>query len=116
MAGLSIAFGALAAGEVVTIGYLERRTELAALRALGWPMRSVLRLLTAQAVGIGLLGGVLSAVVVLAGARLAGEPLSAALEGSLVGLLVAPIATLLTALGPLALAARSQPVNELRGE
>jgi hypothetical protein len=29
--------GALAAGEVITLGYLERRIHYAALRALGWP-------------------------------------------------------------------------------
>jgi hypothetical protein len=58
----------------------------------------------------------LAASAVLVGALLAGEPLSAAAWGSLVGLVVAPISTLVAVGGPLVLAARSQPINELRGE
>src|SRR6266487_2190880 len=36
VAALTLAIGALAAGQIVTLGYLERQAQLAALRALGW--------------------------------------------------------------------------------
>src|SRR6266511_463315 len=63
VAALTLAIGALAAGQIVTLGYLERQAQLAALRALGWPRAHVLRLLAAQGLALGALASVLVALV-----------------------------------------------------
>lgn len=116
LAGLSTVIGAMAAGQIVTLGYLERQPELAALRALGWPRRSVLVLLAAQALAIGLLGGLVGAGSTLVlGSALRANPATIALAAA-AGCAVAAIATVLAVGGPLAHAYRAGAADALRGE
>jgi predicted lysophospholipase L1 biosynthesis ABC-type transport system permease subunit len=116
IAALALGFGGLAAGEIVTLGYLERQQELAALRALGWPRRRVLSMLAAQGVAMGLAGGVIGGALVLVGGLVSGEILGPALVGALTGAVVAPLATSLAVAGPLFMAYRATPASILRGE
>jgi ABC-type antimicrobial peptide transport system permease subunit len=116
IAVLSLAFGAVAAGQIVTLGYLERQSEFAVLRAFGWPRARVTVLLAAQGIAIGALGGLLGGLVVWAGGMVAGESGSQALSGAVAGAIVAVLATTLAIGGPLLLAYRSSPAEALRGE
>jgi putative ABC transport system permease protein len=116
IAVLSLVFGAVAAGQIVTLGYLERQSEFAVLRAFGWPRARVTVLLAAQGIAIGALGGLLGGLVVWAGGMVAGESGSQALSGAIAGAIVAVLATTLAIGGPLLLAYRSSPAEALRGE
>jgi len=116
VAALTLTLGVLAAGQVVTLGYLERQASLAALRALGWPRSRVLVLLAAQGLALGLAGGGAGALAVWAAGALAGATPSATGLAAGVGLLVAVAASGLAAAGPLWQAYRSDPAEALRGE
>jgi putative ABC transport system permease protein len=116
LASLTLIVGAIAAAEVVTLSYLERRSHLGALRALGWPALAVVKLLAIQASALGLAGGVVSAVVVLAAGVLLQAPYTAIGWGllSAVGMTIA--ATAIAVVAPLTLAYRANPADAMRGE
>ncbi len=116
VAALTLAIGALAAGQIVTLGYLERQAQLAALRALGWPRAHVLRLLAAQGLALGALGGLAGALAVWAAGAATGAAPDAIGLGALASVLVALVAAALAVLGPLLQASHSRPAELLRGE
>lgn len=116
IAVLAVVFGAIAAGQIVTLGYLERQPEFAVLRAFGWPRAKVLVLLATQGIAIGACGGLLGGLVVWMGGVAVGESGSQALGAALAGALVAILATAMAIGGPLLLAYRSSPADALRGE
>jgi putative ABC transport system permease protein len=116
IAVLAVVFGAVAAGQIVILGYVERQREFAMLRAFGWPRSWVLALLAAQGIAIGALGGLLGGVVVSLGGVVAGESGSQALGAAAAGAIVAVLATALSIGGPLVLAYRNSPADALRGE
>ncbi|MEX0629635.1 MAG: FtsX-like permease family protein [Chloroflexota bacterium] len=106
----------LGLAQIVALNYLERQSEFATLRALGWPRGAVAGYLGAQAGAIGAGAGLTAAAVVLgigyassAGLVLAAS--SAALAGlTAVGLSVASAGI------PVLLAYRAAPAALLRGE
>jgi hypothetical protein len=115
LAALAVIVGALAGGVVVLLGYLERQPQLAALRALGWPARSVATVVVANAAIVGLLGIAVSVPVILVLARiLAADP-----ESTILAILGATVSisgsSLIAAAGPFVLAYRSNPAKLLRG-
>jgi putative ABC transport system permease protein len=116
LAGLTLVVGAIAAAEVVTLSYLERRSHLGALRALGWPASAVLRFLVAQASVLGLGGGLAAAVVVVVVGLLLQAPVSAIGLGLLAALGMTFVATAIAVIAPLAHAYRANPADSLRGE
>jgi putative ABC transport system permease protein len=116
LAGLTLVVGAIAAAEVVTLSYLERRSHLGALRALGWPASAVLRFLVAQASVLGLGGGLAAVVVVVAAGLVLQAPLSAIGWGLLAALGMTFLATAIAVMAPLAHAYRANPADSLRGE
>ena len=116
VAALTLAIGALAAGQIVTLGYLERQAQLAALRALGWRRAHVLHLLAAQGLALGAVGGLAGALAVWAGGAATGASPGATALGALASVLVALVASALAVLGPLLQASRSRPAELLRGE
>jgi hypothetical protein len=116
VAVLTLVIGALAAGQVVTLGYLERAPQLAALRALGWPRRQVLRLLAAQGLALGLAGGLAGAGAVWGIAAWIGAGPGATARAALAAAGAALLATGLAVAGPLASAAGTRPADTLRGE
>lgn len=116
LAGLALAMGALAAAEIVTLGYLERQPGLAALRALGWPRRAIAKYLIGQAAAFGLAGGLGGGLVVgLGGILVAAQP-AAILTAAGCALAAALVAISLALIGPLWLASRLSPARALRGE
>src|SRR6266571_2888807 len=116
VAALTLAIGALAAGQIVTLGYLERQAQLAALRALGWRRAHVLRLLAAQGLALGTVGGLAGALAVWAVSAATGASPGATVLGALASVLVALVASALAVLGPLLQASHSRPAELLRGE
>jgi hypothetical protein len=116
VAALTLAIGALAAGQIVTLGYLERQAQLAALRALGWRRAHVLRLLAAQGLALGAVGGLAGALAVWAVSAATGASPRATVLGALASVLVALVASALAVLGPLLQASHSRPAELLRGE
>jgi putative ABC transport system permease protein len=116
VAVLTLAVGALAAGQVVTLSYLQRQAQLAALRALGWPRLQVVRLLAAQGLALGVAGGFAGALVTWAAGTVVGAAPSAVARGTAAALLAALAATALAVAGPLLHAVRSRPAEVLRGE
>ena len=58
---LSAIIGALVAGQVIVLSYLERRQELAALRALGWPTSAIRGFVVGQGAGLALLSAAFAA-------------------------------------------------------
>lgn len=116
LAGLTLAVGAIAAAEVVTLSYLERRANLGALRALGWPASAVVRFLATQATILGLAGGLASAVAVTAVGILLRAPYTAIGWGLLAAIGMTLVATAIAVAAPLAHAYRANPADALRGE
>ncbi len=116
LAGITLVVGAIAAAEVVTLSYLERRSHLGALRALGWPASAVLRFLVAQASVLGLGGGLAAVVVVVAAGLLLRAPLTAIGWGLLAAVGMVFLATTIAVMAPLAHAYRANPADALRGE
>jgi FtsX-like permease family protein len=116
VAVLTLAIGALAAGQIITLGYLERQAQLAALRAMGWQRAHVLQLLAAQGLALGTLGGLGGALSVWAVSAATGASPGATAFGALASAAVALVAAALAVLGPLLQASRSRPADLLRGE
>jgi putative ABC transport system permease protein len=116
LAGLTLIVGAMAAAEVVTLSYLERRSHLGALRALGWPAWAVVKLLAIQASLLGLAGGLVAAVVVLGAGVLLQAPYGAIGWGLLAAVGMTFVATAIAVAAPLAHAYRANPADALRGE
>ena len=116
VAALTLAIGALAAGQIVTLGYLERQAQLAALQALGWPRAHVLRIIAAQGLVLGALGGLTGTLAVWAVGAATGASPGATALGAVAGLLGALMAAALAVLGPLLQAFHSRPADLLRGE
>jgi putative ABC transport system permease protein len=116
LAALTFVVGTLAAGGVVTLSYLERQEQLAALRALGWARRDVVLLIGVQALALGLLGGGAGSLLVLAAAALSGAPAQSAATAALLPWAGAAASALLGALGPLVQAYRLAPGIALKGE
>jgi hypothetical protein len=114
IAALTLLVGAIAVAEIVTLSCLERRRQLGALRALGWPRTQVALMVGAQAVAMGLAGGVVGSLVTLGVAGLLGAagPAVAASIGWSLG--SSMLATLVAAAGPLVYAYRADPAEALR--
>jgi ABC-type antimicrobial peptide transport system permease subunit len=116
IAVIALACGAIAAGEIVVLGYLEREQEFGMLRAVGWPRSRVVAVLSAQGLAMGAAGGLFGAAAVVAGGLIAGEPGAAVAQGAVVAVGAAGLATGLAVAGPLVLAYRASPARALRGE
>jgi ABC-type antimicrobial peptide transport system permease subunit len=116
LAALTLVVGAIAAAEIVTLGYLERRPQLGALRALGWPRRQLSALVAAQAAALGAGGGLLGALFTLGLGWALSAPPGPALTGVLGALITAVLATALAAVAPVTQAYAGDPADVLRGE
>jgi hypothetical protein len=116
LALLTVVVGAIAAAEVVTLSYLERRAHLGALRALGWPATAVVRFLIAQASVLGMAGGLTAAIVVAAAGLLLQAPPGAIGLGLLAATGMSVLATSMAVLAPLGHAYRANPADAIRGE
>jgi len=116
VAGLTLAVGAFAAAEVITLAYLDRRVELATLRALGWPRGEVVKMMLGQAIGLGLIAATIAAAVVIgAGMALSASPI-VILGSAATALVMTVIATGIAVIAPLSHAYAAETAATLRGE
>ncbi|MGO9177790.1 MAG: FtsX-like permease family protein [Candidatus Limnocylindrales bacterium] len=116
IAGLTLGVGAVAAGEIVSLGYLRREAAFATLRAIGWSPRLIIDFLVLQAFAIGLLGGIAGALVTLILARVLQAATGPTELGVATAIGAALVATLAAAVGPVVLVGRAVPAAILRGE
>jgi putative ABC transport system permease protein len=116
VAGLTLAVGAIAAAQVITLTYLDRRVQLATLRALGWPRFEVVKLLMGQAVGIGLFAAMLSVAISVAAGLALAAPLLAVAGAAATALAMTIVGAGLAVIGPLSHAYAADPAAGLRGE
>ena len=116
LAALTLVVGAIAAAEVVALSYLERRPQLGAMRALGWPAAAVVRFLVAQAGVLGLGGGLAALIVIMMAGLLLHAPVGAIGWGLLAAIGMSLLATGIAVIAPLAHAYRANPADAIRGE
>ena len=98
----TVLLGALAVSDVLYLNVRDRAPELATLRATGWSDGALARLIAAEGLGIGVLGGLLGAAAGLAGAAwlvgsLPTDLIIAATITASIGALLATAASLLPA-------------------
>jgi ABC-type lipoprotein release transport system permease subunit len=116
VAGLTLAVGAIAAAQVITLTYLERRVQLATLRALGWSRAEVVKMLLGQAIGLGLIAAVIAVAATMA-AGLALSASSVVIVGAAATALGMSIVTAgIAVIAPLSHAYAADPAAGLRGE
>ncbi len=114
--GLVSAVAILGIGQTVTLNYLERQVELAALRALGWPASAIVRYLLAQAFAIGSIGGVVAAGGTVSLGLASGSAAGLMLSSGLLAFVAAIVLSMAAAVGPTIIAFRAAPAASLRGE
>ena len=114
IAVLTVVIGAMAAGQVITLGYLERQAQLAVLRSLGWSRWHLVQMLGAQGLAIGVAGGTAGACVSWLGGIVLAAPPTAIVQSMVASLTVAVVATAAAITGPLAHAYRAAPADALR--
>lgn len=97
---VTVVLGSLAVADVQYLNLQERAVELAAMRAMGWTERELVRLIALEGLAVGALGSLVGAAVGLAGAaafagevptRLIGIAAGAALAGALLAGLTATL-------------------------
>ena len=116
VAGLTLAIGAIAAAQVITLTYLDRRADLATLRALGWRRIDVLKMLLGQAMGLGFIAAAIAVVATVAiGLALSASPI-VILGSAATALLMTLLTTAIAVIAPLSHAYATDPAAGLRGE
>jgi hypothetical protein len=116
VAGLTLAIGAIAAAQVITLTYLERRAHLATLRALGWRRTDVLMMLLGQAMGLGVIAAAVAVVATVAiGLALSASPF-VILGSAATAVLMTLVTTAIAVIAPLSHAYATDPAAGLRGE
>ena len=116
LAVLTLGVGAIAAAEVLTLSYLERRAILGALRALGWSRAAVAKFLVAQAAILGLAGGAIAAaivVIVVVALRASWRGLA---SGLIAVVVMSLVAIAVAAAAPMLHAFHANPAEAMRGE
>ncbi|MDQ6884946.1 MAG: ABC transporter permease [Candidatus Dormibacteraeota bacterium] len=116
LAGVAMALGVMSAAEIITLSYLERQPSFAALRAIGWPRMTVAKMLAGQAIVIGLSGGVVGVLVVVATGFVLGGSAVSILVAAAGCLAASQLATGLALLTPFFLVYRLAPAEALKVE
>ena len=113
---LTMLIASLGAAQIVSLSYLERRPQLAVLRALGWSRGHVRTMIAAQASAIGVVaaGMMTGAIVVLAVVTGAGAPAAAA--AAVVGLAAVAVCSAIAAAVPVLQAYSGSVIAALREE
>lgn len=116
LALLTLGVGAIAAAEVLTLSYLERRAILGALRALGWSRAAVARFLVAQAAILGLAGGAIAVAIVVIVAVALRASWRGLASGFITVVVMSLVAIAVAAVAPLLHAFHANPAETMRGE
>jgi putative ABC transport system permease protein len=116
VAALTLSVGAIAAAQVITLTYLERRVQLATLRALGWSRAEVVKLLLGQAIGLGLIAAAISVAATTAVGVALSAPSVVIVGAAFTALAMALVTTGLAVVAPLSHAYAADLATGLRGE
>jgi hypothetical protein len=116
LAALTVFIASLGAGQIVSLSYLERRPQLAVLRALGWSRSDVRSLISAQALVIGLGATLLMMGVTLAATAATGAGIQAAAAALAAGTAVVVSSTLIAVSAPVIQVYAGTVVTMLREE
>lgn len=116
VAALTLSVGAIAAAQVITLTYLERRVQLATLRALGWSRAEVVKLLLGQAIGLGLIAAAISVAATTAVGVALSAPSAVIVGAAFTALAMALVTTGLAVVAPLSHANAADLATGLRGE
>lgn len=111
-----LGLGAAAVADVVYLNMLDRRAELATLRACGWPQAALRTLLLSEAWAVTLLGCLVGAVAGGVTATVLHAPLGATIATALVTMAAAAAAGLLASLLPVHALGRRTPIAMLTAE
>lgn len=114
LGALVLVVGVVAAGQIVTLSYLERQSDLAVLRALGWHRRTVAAVAVIQALVMGLVGGIAAAACVALAGWVLGAAVAPTAAASCAALAVSVLGGGLASAGPLLLAWKASPSALLR--
>jgi putative ABC transport system permease protein len=114
MVVIAILAGTGTSAALLSLAYLERQVEFSTLRAVGWPRGAVVLVVTIQALTLGVGGGLVSALLVTAGAISISAPVATTVTAPLVALTVALAAAVIGMQGTIWLAYRLQPAASLR--
>lgn len=101
VAGIVILLAAIENAQLLMLSYVERREQLATLRALGWRPRDLVGLLATEGILLAIVGAALGAFVTLVGGFVAGGAPLALVGSAAVGAATGLIATALAMLGVL---------------
>jgi hypothetical protein len=116
LAGLTLCVGAVAAAELIALAYLERRPQLAMLRAIGWPRGDVVKILVGEAAGLGMFAAsVAGCVTILCGLALR-APFDAILGSAALAMTMTIAAAGLAMIAPLGHAYAADVATSLRDE
>jgi hypothetical protein len=116
-AAIIMSLAALAVADVLYLNLRERAAEIATLRATGWARRHVARLVSLEALAIGMLGAAAGLVVgVAVGRFVLGVPVSPLVVGALVASAIGLAAALVAAAVPTAQALAGEPARVLAAE
>ncbi len=116
VAGLTLAVGAIAAAQVITLTYLERRVQLATLRALGWSRADVVKLLLGQAVALGVVAAVISVTCTVAVGITLSASASVIVGAAFTAFAMTLVTTGIAVVAPLSHAYAADVAVALRGE
>lgn len=116
IAVLTALVGALAASQMVLLGYLERRLQLAVLRAQGWTRPTILSYIAAQGAALALIAALVAGGATFLEGHLLGLDWSQRLLAAAAGTAVSAACGALAVAGPALLAYRGNPATILRGE
>jgi len=116
VAFLTLVIGAIAAAQAITLNYLERQSELAMLRSIGWRAADVAMYVAGQALAVGALGGVVAAGLVGLIMLVLNTGTVALLIAVTAALLAPVVAVTVAVAGTLMHAYRIAPAVLLRGE
>ncbi|MGC1185522.1 MAG: FtsX-like permease family protein [Candidatus Dormiibacterota bacterium] len=111
---ISVVAGAGASAALLSLAYLERQVEFATLRAIGWPRGAVAMVVAIQALTLGVGGGLVAAVLVVAGGLTIGASLLTTFVALLLALTVAVVISCLAMTGTVSIAYRLLPGAALR--
>jgi hypothetical protein len=116
VAALTLAVGAIAAAQVITLTYLERRVQLATLRALGWSRADVVKMLLGQAIGLGLSAALIAVAATIAAGLALSASSAVILGAAATALAMTVVTTGIAVIAPLSHAYAADPAAGLRGE
>jgi putative ABC transport system permease protein len=114
--GLTVLLGGVSVADVVFLNLRERAPEIVTLRTSGWRERDIIRLVSLEALGMGLLGSVAGGAVGVGAVGLIGLPMAQAVWAAAAAAALGTATAFLASLVPLTRVRQLTPATVLAGE